>query len=82
MEFMLKSEVATKSRESVRTWERRIASGEIAVHRVGRRVLIERSDFERFMASKREEAQPTEDIREKLKRIAAAALAKKSRSQD
>src|SRR5262249_46789266 len=78
--FMLTSEVAQESRESVRTWQRRIAPGDIAVHRVGRRVLIDRDDFTAFMASHRQEARPPEDLRQALERAAAAALAKRRRT--
>ena len=75
--FLLMSEAAEERRESVRTWERRVARGEIAVHRLNRRVLIARTDFDAFMKAHRVEARRAEDIRAKLERIANAALAKR-----
>jgi excisionase family DNA binding protein len=78
--FLLKSEAAKELRESVRELERQIAAGEIAVHRIGRRVLIARSDLDAFLKGHREEARTIEDVRTRLARIGAAALAKQKRS--
>jgi excisionase family DNA binding protein len=77
--YMLKRELAVESRESVSTWERRIRRGELPFHKMGRRVLISRADFEVFMAAHRQQNAPA-DVRAKLLKIAEQALAAKRRA--
>lgn len=48
-----KREAASITGESVRTWSRRIKSGEIMAYRLGRNVRISREDLERFIAERR-----------------------------
>ena len=72
--YLDKPMLAAESHLSVREWERRIANGDIAVIRIGRRVLVKRSDFEAFMEARRV-APARKDVRSRLEQLAKRALA-------
>jgi excisionase family DNA binding protein len=72
-DHLAKQDMAADSGLSVRTWERILASGEIAVTRVGRRVLVAREDYQAYMDLHRTEP-VVADIRSQLEGIAARAL--------
>jgi excisionase family DNA binding protein len=50
--FLTMAEAATLVRVSPRTLRRRIADGDLAVRRVGRRVLVERADLLAFVEAR------------------------------
>lgn len=53
-EFLQVKEVAALARVTVRTVRNWTRSGELKTYRAGRRVLIAREDFERFLGKGRE----------------------------
>ena len=74
--YLGKSDMSAESDISIRSWERKLANGELPFIRVGRRVLVARNDFDAFMNSRRMQNTPA-DVRSKLLKIAVDALAKR-----
>jgi excisionase family DNA binding protein len=56
---MTRTEVAAMLRCSIDTIDRRIADGELAAYRHGRRVLIRREDVGRYLAARVQAARRT-----------------------
>lgn len=53
-EMLSKTDVADLLKVSVKTVERRIATGELQVHRIGNRIRISADDYRTFVAGQRQ----------------------------